>query len=465
MPLPLGKQTMKLLLISSSYFNSKGVLVKAIKLHCPLLTLPYLAGLTPNDVKIKIVNDYTDEINFDNDFDLIGITFMTMQAGRAFQLGDEFRKRGKTVIMGGIGASMLPEETLQHSDSVVIGEADIVWKILIEDFKKGKLNKFYRSEKLSDLLDLPEPRFDLLDLNKYLFHAHLPVGATRGCPYNCSFCSVTRFYGHSLRLRPIDGVIRDIKAIKLLGRKKIIFVDDNLTADKEYALRLFESLIPLKIKWWGQSNISIGNEPELLKLSAKSGCQSLFIGIETIDQRNLKDVNKGINQVSLYEKLLKNIRKNGIVCEASLIVGFDNDDASTFKEILNFLIKNKLPLLYLFILTPFAGTRLYEELEKEGRIIHKNWSKYDGSNVVYSPKLISAKELESSYWQTLQKFYSIPSILRRLFSLPIKNKHSTLITNIIYNRLTKKKLHPFSLWYWPGLKILTPFLRYLKGIQ
>jgi len=178
----------------------------------------------------------------------------------------------------------------------------------------------------------------------------------------------------------------------------------------------------------------------------------------------LKDVNKGINKVSLYEKQLNNIRKNGIICEASLIVGFDNDDASTFKDILNFLIKNKVPLLFLFILTPFAGTRLYEELEKAGRIIHKNWSKYDASNVVNSPKLISTKELESGYWQTLQIFYSIPSILRRLSSLPIKSKHNTLIENIIYNRLTKKKIHPYSFWCWPGLKFLSPFSRYLKGI-
>jgi radical SAM superfamily enzyme YgiQ (UPF0313 family) len=430
--LPLVRQTMKLLLISSSHFNSKGVIVKTKKLQYPCLTLPYLAGLTPNDVKVKIVSDYTDEINFDNDFDLVGITFMYMQAERAFQIGDEFRKRGKTVIMGGMGASMLLEETLQHSDSVVIAEAELVWKILIDDFKKGKLNKFYRSEKLSDLQDLPEPRFDLLNLNKYrLSYAHFPVGATRGCPYNCSFCSVTRFYGHSLRLRPIDGVIRDIKAIKSLGMGKIQFVDDNLTADKEYALKLFESLIPLRIIWGGQCNINIGDEPELLKLAAKSGCKSLFIGIETIDQRNLKDVNKGINKVNLYEKLLSNIRKSGIICEASLIVGFDNDDTSTFKEILNFLIRNKIPILFLYILTPFVGTRLYEELEKEGRIVDKNWSKYDGTNVVYSPKLISAKELESGYWQTLQKFYSIRSILRRLSFQFIKNKHNTLIQNII----------------------------------
>ncbi len=214
----------------------------------------------------------------------------------------------------------------------------------------------------------------------------------------------------------------------------------------------------------GQTNIKIGNEPELLKLAAKSGCQCLFIGIETIDQRNLKDVNKGINKVSLYEKLFKNIRKNGIVCEASLIVGFDNDDASTFKDISNFLIRNKVPVLYLFILTPFAGTRLYEELEKEGRIIHKDWSKYDALNVVYSPKLISTKELESGYWQTLQKFYSIPSLFRRLSSQLIKHKCDGLIRNIIFNRLAKKKIHPYSFWYWPGLKILTPFSKYLKGI-
>ncbi len=455
---------MKLLLISSSHYNSMGGLVKAKKLQFPTLTLPYLAGLTPSDVKIKIVYDYIDEIDFDIDFDLVGISFMNMQAIRAFQLGDEFRKRGKTVVMGGIGASILPEEAIQHSDSVVIGEADIIWKKLIEDFKKGKLNKFYRPEELSDLRDLPKPRFDLLNLNKYFFHASFPVETTRGCPYNCSFCSVTQVYGHTLRVRPVDEVIRDIKAIKSLGRKIITFVDDNLTADKEYALKLFESLIPLRIKWWGQSNINIGNEPELLKLAAKSGCRNLFVGIETINQRNLKDVNKGINKVSLYEKLLKNIRKSGIVCEASLIVGFDNDNTSTFKEILNFLIKNKVPLLYLFILTPFPGTRLYKELEKEGRIIHKNWSKYDGLNVVYSPKHISAKELESSYWQTLQKFYSIPSILRRISFQFIRNIHITLIYNIFFNRLAKKKMHPYSFWYWPGLKIVTPFSRYLKGV-
>ena len=208
---------MKLLLISPSHFNPKGVLVKSRKLQFPTLTLPYLAALTPNDVKIKIVNDYIDEINFDIDFDLIGITFMTMQAVRAFQLGDEFRKRGKTVVMGGMGASMLPEETLQHSDSVVIGEAELVWKILIEDFKKGKLNKFYRSEKLSDLLDLPEPRFDLLDLNKYLFHAHLPVGATRLPEDVHTIVAFVRLPKSIDILRGLDLLMRLSERLKLLN--------------------------------------------------------------------------------------------------------------------------------------------------------------------------------------------------------------------------------------------------------
>ena len=259
---------MKLLLIGPSRYDAKGEVLKYKKILFPRLGLLQLAGLTPKDVEVKIIEEFVEDVDFDADYDLIGISAFTSQASRAYKIADEFKKRGKSVIIGGIHASSLPDEAEQYVDSVVIGEAENLWEQVVEDFRAGNLQPRYQSTQHHDLKNLPVPRYDLVNRSKY-FVSTMPVQATRGCPFNCDFCSVTRFFGGTYRVRPVDDVIRDIKAS---GTKRLFFVDDNVISNKEYAKELFTKLIPLNIEWVSQCVIDLGRHTELCRLAAASGC-------------------------------------------------------------------------------------------------------------------------------------------------------------------------------------------------
>lgn len=235
---------MKLLLIGPSVNYDDGYVFEKQRVLFPRLNMLHLAGLTPKDVEIEIVEELAENIDFETKCDLVGITAFTCQAPRAYEIATEFRKRDKTVIMGGIHVSSLPSEALKHVDSIIVGEADYLWPGVIADFKDKKLKPIYECSKLHDLKDLPIPRYDLVKKTNYIM-PFMPVQASRGCPHNCDFCTVTRFFGGSYRLRPINEVIRDVKAS---GSKRILFVDDNIVANRKYARELFTRLIPLKIR-------------------------------------------------------------------------------------------------------------------------------------------------------------------------------------------------------------------------
>lgn len=311
----------------------------------PSLALPVVAALTPTDVDVEIEDEYLMDIDFENKADLVGITSMTTQAERAYQIADEFRRRGKPVVMGGIHVSALPEEAAQHCDSVVVGEAELLWERVITDFRKGGLQRVYRTDQRHNLRGLPVPRIDLLPLHRYSIPV-IPVQTSRGCPHRCDFCIVTEFFGGTYRFRPVDEVVREIEIQKALfkeKRKKIIFfADDNIAANRVHAKELFKALIPLKIPWGCQCTLNITDDPQLLDLAAESGCIHMFIGIETINAASLKSVNKSFNRVEKYEKALETLRQRGIHVEASMIVGFDEDREDIFDTMLAFLTRNKL---------------------------------------------------------------------------------------------------------------------------
>lgn len=432
---------MKLLLIQPSQIIDGGKVYKAQKLMFPRLSLPVLASLTPSEIQVEIIDEYFEDVPFDNPADLIGISFMTPQAPRAYQIGDEFRKCGKKVVMGGIHTSALPEEALEHADAVVVGEAEGIWADVLEDFKSGKMGGIYRAPQFPNLKGLPLPRYDLLKKERYrLLKLNFPIQAGRGCPFNCEFCSVTKFFGGKYRCRPVEEVAQEIRQSSL---KKIFFIDDNIVSNRAYARELFKALIPLKLRWGGQAPLTLGKDEELLNLAAESGCGLLYIGVESISSSNLTAYGKSFFEAEEISGLLARIQKRGILIRASIIFGMDGDNPDVFQKTVDFLVREKVAYAEFFILTPMPGTGLRRKLEKESRIIDYDWSNYDGLHTVYQPLGLGKESLEKGLWDAYREFYTIPNIFRRCLKMGRQNRRlRTLIANFYYRGMITKGRHP-----------------------
>ena len=398
------------------------------------LSLTTIAALTPPEIEVAITDENVEEIDFNEDVDLVGLTAMTMHAVRAYEIADRFRARNIPVVMGGLHASSLPEEAKQHVDAVVIGEAEGVWKGLLEDFQGGRLQPFYRSSGFCTLQSQPHPRLDLLKKEHYW--TVNCVQATRGCPFSCDFCSVAQFFGDTYRYRPVDEVIEEVKQLPSGGY--FTFVDDNIMGRPAYAKELFQKLAPLKRIWTSQGSLTMAKDTELLKMAAASGCYALFVGIESLIQDNLAAMNKSINNVSRYEDAIKKIRDHGIMIVGSFIFGFDHDDDAVFERTVRFCEKNKIDVPIFFILTPVPGTRLYKRMDEDGRILHKDWSRYNGSNVVFKPKLISEETLFNGYSWAFREIYSYTSIAKRILMPPQKRVVPELVSNLAFRRMVMR---------------------------
>jgi len=375
----------------------------------PPLGMAVVAALTPPEVEVSLTDENVTAIDFQKETDLVGITALTPTAQRAYEIADAFRARGVKVVLGGIHPSFLPEEAGQHADAVVIGEAEGIWPELIEDFKTKKLQKVYRQHKRPNLLNLPIPRRDLFADGAY-FVPHT-ISTTRGCPYSCSFCSVSFFFGRNYRCRPIQEILKEVETFN--ERKLIGFVDDNIVGKPKFAKELFRALIPYKIKWGSQASVAIAEDDELLKLAAASGCIALLIGFESLSPANLAAVGKRINVVDEYENVIRKLHSYGIAIFGSFILGLDEDDEDVFQRTVRFAQKMRLEQASFGFLTPYPGTALYESLDKAGRIVTKDWSQYR-SNPAFEPKLMSPEMLQKGCDRACRQFYSMPSILRRL---------------------------------------------------
>ncbi len=431
---------MKLLLIQPSHLLNGGQVYRPRWPWLPGLTMPTIAALTPPDVEVTIFDEYVQEIDFDAPVDLVGLTAVITQSTRAYQIADEFRRRGVSVVMGGHHASALPEEALQHCDAVVIGEAEGIWPTVIEDAKRGKLEPLYRSNGYPSLEGLPRPRLSLLPLRRYRI-PFFPVQTTRGCPFHCNFCAVTSFFGGAYRFRPVEEVVEEVKAI---GSRNIFFVDDNIAANPSHAKKLFQALIPLRLRWASQANVTIANDPELLALAVKSGCISLFIGLESLSEANLKQVGKTFNRPAEYPEAIRRIQKAGIHIMASFIFGLDDDDETVFERTVHFLEENRLPLASFFAYVPLPGTRAAQRMEEEGRIIERDWAKYDDAHALFLPRRMSPQTLEEGLWWAYRRFYSLPSLLRRTFCPPQHHLPLVLLMNLLYRSAVRQGIHPMS---------------------
>jgi radical SAM superfamily enzyme YgiQ (UPF0313 family) len=362
----------------------------------------------------------------------VGVTGMLMHAPRAYQIAQRFRQKGIPVVMGGPHASSLPLEAKEYVDAVVVGEAENVWEGLLEDFKNGCLKPFYKSDAFCSMKGLPFPKLDLLRKDAYM--TVNCVQTTRGCPHQCDFCHVTHFFGKTYRCRPVEEVIEEVKRLE---GEFLVFIDDNITGNPQYAKELFTQLKPLKKKWASQASLTLTRNPELLRLAAESGCVSLFLGVESLSSENLKDVNKSFNQAHRLDEAMKVLHDYDIMVLAGFIFGLDHDDEGVFERTLRFCERNRIELPTFFILTPLPGTPLFQKIESEGRLLHRDWSKYNGATVVFKPNLMTEETLQRGFNWACKEAYSWGSIFKRVFH-PQQRFFTRVLSNIAYRSIALK---------------------------
>lgn len=374
----------------------------------PSLTLPMVAAVTPEKHEVRIINENYEKLKISDDWDLVGISVLTITAHRSYEIADRFRELGVKVVLGGYHVSALPEEALQHADTVVVGEAENLWPKLLEDMEKGKLKRIYSSQERPDLSKIPNPRRDI-----YYNFMTGAVQATRGCPVGCDFCPTSQLLGKTVRKRPIEDVIEDIRSIP---NKVIMFRDASLTLDIDYSKALFKAMRDLGKKWIANGNINVlGKDEEFLRLSREAGCIQWFVGFESLSKETLKKIHKltNVNVVEKYGEYVRRIQKHGISVVGGMIFGFDEDTPDVFETTYKALEEWQVDGVEFNILTPYPGTAIYQRFEREGRILTKDWSKYSQAHVVFKPKRMTPEELLEGYMWITKKFYSMDKVLKR----------------------------------------------------
>jgi len=368
------------------------------------LALPILAAHTPLHYDVRIVDEETGALSFNPTPELVGITTTAASAERAYEIADAFRASGAVVVMGGVYASSRPDEALEHADSVVIGEAEGVWRTFLDDFERGEVRPKYRSDGFCDFATSPIPRWDLVDTERLLL---LNVEVSRGCPYDCEFCVVPEMYGRRMRYRDIDNVVAEIESLPL---KRILFVDDNLTFNKRYAAELVARLKGRGLSWACQSSIEIAHHDDLLREMAESGCISILVGFESLNAASLEETGKRHNTISEYETVIAKIHAHGIHVFASFMIGFDSDTPDDLDRIFEFILKNNLPFSALSILGVAPGTRVYERMRAEGRLIDIPPRYVNGVLPTMRYNHFSLVEMLDRYYETASRVYDFDNV-------------------------------------------------------
>jgi radical SAM superfamily enzyme YgiQ (UPF0313 family) len=391
-------------------YRSRGGIFKKSLRYQPL-TLTTLAALAPAelDIEFALYDEGIDDISLDLAVDLIGITVITGSAVRAYELADHYRRRGITVVLGGPHITLMPQEAQQHADAICVGYAEETWPRLLRDLTAGCLRPRYDQGHDFKLTNLPFPRRDLLDERHFLTQAVFE--ATRACAHDCEFCVVPTAWGRRQFQKPVGHVIEDIRRV---GKRRIIFIDLNLISDRDYASELFEAMVPLRVRWFGLATSLIGRDHELMELMARSGCAGLLIGFESISEASLGDARKRFNDPALYLTLVRDLHELGISIQGCFVFGHDHDTAKVFDETVQFCIDAAIDLPRFAILTPFPGTPLHQRLDRDGRILTRDWQLYDGQHVVFRPKQMAPRELQLGHEKAWRDVYAYASIARRL---------------------------------------------------
>lgn len=401
---------MQIMFISPSRGPATAGKISAI-IRFPQISLLYLAAVTPPSHQVSIIEEEAQEVDLAASCDLVGITCMTANAHRAYELADQFRQRGCKVVLGGVHPTVLPSEAKEHCDSVVVGEAEPIWASLLEDAERGALKPYYHGEASWDLNAYPLPRRAVGRVGSVI--GIVPAIASRGCTYDCEFCCVKRVFGRGIRHVSVERVIEDVVSIR---PRWVMFLDDNIMGDPVYASKLFAALGKYGIQWGGQASISFAKNDALLRQAASNGCVGLFVGFESVSERRLERMSKGMRTLSATREAIRKIMDSGIFIHASMIFGFDEDDSSVFDNTLEFLYRCHIPSATFNILTPYPGTVLHDKLKAEGRLLTTDWSYYDHCTPTFKPRLMSIDDLYEGYWRVKKSFYSLSSIFTRFLA-------------------------------------------------
>jgi radical SAM superfamily enzyme YgiQ (UPF0313 family) len=316
---------------------------------------------------------------------------MTCYINRAFEIADEYRRRGVPVVFGGPHATLAPYEALEHADAVVVGEAEHVWEELLQDFENGCLKEVYRGvDARPDMKANPAPRWDLIPSTNYVFFG---VEATRGCPFDCHFCSIKQIYGPDFRVRTVDEVVEEIRNAP---NNQIFFTDDNLIGNKPFVRELFQRMKGMNVSWGCQMSVNVGFMPDMLQMMKDAGCFFVFIGFETLNKEAVEDLNKPVNRLDYY-KAVENIQNMGMHVIGSFIVGADHDSPATFQEIADYVQKSRQSWVMVNIMNSPPGTQMLRSMEEQGRNIVFSYDELDGAHATVKHPVMTPEEIEEGF--------------------------------------------------------------------
>lgn len=379
--------------------------------NSPLLTIAALAKDFFNE--IIYLDEELEPSNFDEPYDMVAMSFMTQQASRAFELAREYQKRGSYLIAGGMHPTNSPEETSQYFNTVFIGEAENTWFNFMEDFKNKRPKQFYNNQDIIDMAEVPMPMYELLPMEKY---RTIPIQISRGCPHNCEFCASTKVYGPKYRHKPIESVLKEIDRIKSLKKNPhIYFTDDNMLVNRTFIHDLLDNIRGSEFRWMTHTDVSVAYHDDVLKKLYPSGCRKLVIGFESIVPDSLINLEKWkYKHINFYSEAINKIQAHGIGVWGTFIVGLDGDDLSVFQRVVDFCLENNLFGAMISVPTPFPGSRFYDRLKQDGRILTEHWGNYTLWNVVVKPANMSVEQLEDGFNYVLKQIYSPDAVTKRM---------------------------------------------------